>query len=155
MTFSTLVATDPDSVERTVIFRADERYSLGWQLIDNEESALPNAGKSIFLSAGQSITEINVSGSLLTVDGGDSADRQLFNDLHLLAKRTMGLRDGSSNYLKATLTLILNASPASQVIMSGWMTDFIADRDAVEGLVEVVLSFRFLMEDDPIITGLV
>ncbi len=155
MTFSTLVATDPDSNVRTVTFRADERYSGNWGLVDAEELALPNALEAKLISAGQSITSIDVSGSLLSVPGGDSADRQLWNDLHLLSKKTMGLRDGSNDYLKATLTLVLSASPASQLVLVGWIRDFVADRDAVEGLVEVKISFNFLVEGDPDISGLV
>lgn len=165
MTFSTLVVTDINSVVRTVTFRADERYSLNWGLIETEETARPNAetaepeaGKALLLSAGMSITSIDISGSFISISGGDSADRQLFNDLHLLAKDSMGLRQsgaGVQPYIKATLTLILNDSPASQVVLEGWIMDFIADRDAVEGLVEVKISFRFLIEDDPDISGLV
>lgn len=155
MTFSTLVATDPDSNVRTVTFRADERYSLNWGVVDADELALPDAGQSKFISAGQSITSLDVSGSFLSVSGGDSADRQLFSNLHLLAKKTMGLRDGSQDYLKATLTLVLNDSPASQVVGVGWIRDFVADRDAVEGLVEIKVTFNFLFEDDPDISGLV
>ncbi len=98
---------------------------------------------------------MDVSGSLITVPGGDSADRQLWNDLHLLAKKTMGLRDGSSNYLKADLTLVLNNNPASQIVVSGWIRDFVADRDAPEGLVEIQVTFNFLFEGDPDISGLV
>lgn len=155
MTFSKLVATDPDSVTRTVTFRADERYSLNWGVVDTDELALPDAGEAKFISAGQSITSLDVSGSLITIQGGDSADRQLWNDLHLLAKKTMGLRDGSQNYLKATLTLVLNDNPASQVVGIGWIRDFVADRDAPEGLVEVKVTFNFLFEGDPDISGLV
>ena len=67
----------------------------------------------------------------------------------------MGLRDVSQNYLKATLTLVLNDSPASQVVGVGWIRDFVADRDAVEGLVEIKVTFNFLFEGDPDISGLV
>ena len=161
MTFSTLVATDyfppddnPTQTERTVTFRADERYSLNWGLVDAEDIALPDGKNTFLISAGQSITSIDVSGSLITIGGG-SADKQLFNDLHLLSKRTMGLRDAVGEYLEATLTLILNNNPTSQVVMQGWIRDFVADRDAVEGLIEIKITFNFLLKDDPIITGLV
>lgn len=155
MTFSTLVATDPDAIERTVTFRADERYSLNWSLVDAEDIALPDAGDVFLISAGQSVSSTDVSGSLITVEGGDSADRQLWNDLHLLAKKTMGLRDGSSNYLEATLQLVLNDNPSSIINLIGWIRDFVADRDAVEGLVEVKVTFNFLIKGDPDISGLV
>lgn len=67
----------------------------------------------------------------------------------------MGLRDGSGNYLKGTLTLILDNNPASQVVGTGWIRDFVADRDAPEGLVEIKVTFNFLFEGDPDISGLV
>ncbi len=162
MTFSTLVATDyfppddePTSTTRTVTFRADERYSMNFGVVDADDLALPDGKDTIFISAGQSITSLDVSGSLISIPGGDSADRQLFNDLHLLAKRTMGLRDAAGEYIEATLTLVLNNNPASQVILQGWIRDFVADRDAPEGLVEVKITFNFLLKDDPDISGLV
>ena len=153
MTFSTLVVSLPSA--KTVTFRADERYSLNWGLVDAEDIALPDAGNVFLISAGQSVTSIDISGSLLSISGGDSADRQLFNDLHLLSKNSMGLRDSSDEYIEATLTLILNDNPASQVVMQGWIRDFVADRDAVEGLVEIKITFNFLIKDNPTITGLV
>lgn len=163
MTFSTLVATDyfppdddePTQTTRTVTFRADERYSLNWAVVDAEDLALPDGKETVFISAGQSITSIDVSGSLLSVSGGDSADRQLFNDLLLLSRRTMGLRDENDVYLEATLTLVLNDNPPSQVVIQGWIKDFIADRDAVEGLVEIKITFNFLVKNEADISGLV
>ena len=67
----------------------------------------------------------------------------------------MGLRDAADEYLEATLTLVLNNNPASQVVIQGWMRDFVADRDAPEGLVEIKITFNFLFKDDPDISGLV
>lgn len=153
MSFSTLVVSLPSP--KTVTFRADERYSLNWALADAEDIALPDAGDVFLISAGQSITSVDVSGSLISINGGDSADRQLWSDLHLLSKKSMGLRDGSGEYIEATLTLILSDSPASQVVLQGWIRDFVSDRDAPEGLVEIKITFNFLLKDDPDISGLV
>ena len=157
MTDSTLVATDFFSTEYTVVFRADERYSLSWLLLEigDGDLAYPissetKSGKATIVSAGQSLTSIDVSGSLLTVPGGDSADKQLFTTLLPLCKKTMGSRDGSNEYLLATLTLQL--SDTESVVITGWVKNFIADRDAPEGLVEIKITFNFLFDDDPIFT---
>ncbi len=123
-------------------------------MADTSEVALPDAKETFLIGAGQSITSLDISGSLISINGGDSADKQAF-DLLLLSKRTMGLRDASNEYIIATLTLVLNNNPSSKVIATGWIRNFIADRSAPEGLEEIKITFNFLFDKDPDISGLV
>ncbi len=138
-----MVVSFPSSI--TVTFRADDRYSLSWTLIDTEEMALPKGKDAIFITAGSSILQIDVNGSLLNDPTDGSAEKQLWDDLLTLSKKSMGQKSGG-NFVLATLTL---QTANGSVTGVGWIRNFLADADAPDTPVEVKISFNFMFKTDP------
>lgn len=95
---------------------------------------------------------MDVAGSLITsgadgeVDQNETADEQLFTRLLPLCRDSMGSKD-SGSLIKATLTLLL--ASGQSVVVTGWVRNFVADRDAPEGIIEIKISFNFLFDTVP------
>ena len=49
--------------------------------------------------------------------------------------------------IKATLTLVL--ASGQTLVATGWVRNFIADRDAPEGIAEIKITFNFLFDTNP------
>lgn len=129
----------------TLTFRGDKRYSLTWGLYRAVSLAYPG-GEGALGSGGHSMTEIDVSGILVTNMGGDgSADKQLHSILLPI------LRDTQRTKIPATVTLQLGNGP---VIYDGWIRNFLADRDAPEGEEIITITFNMLFRIPPDHSGL-
>ena len=107
--------------------------------------ALPKGGDSIFVTAGSSLTSIDVNGSLLNDPIDGSAEKQLWDDLLRLARDSMGQKENKL-FVTATLTLV---GANGSVTGVGWVRNFLADADAPDTPVEVKISFNFLFKTAP------
>lgn len=141
MPYSTLIAG-----AYTVTFRADDRYSTTWNMFKAVSVAYQD-GRGALGWGGYSLTELDLSGILITNLGGDgSADKQIFATLLPL------VRDAQRTELPAVCTLQLGNGT---VILTGWVRNFMVDRDAPEGEELVRVSFNMLLEEFPDHSGLV
>jgi len=131
MVDSTLVAGS-----KTVTFRAEDRYSLSRQLFKSKENAYPD-GEGVLGSGGHSMGKITISAHLITVSGGDSADKQLWDDLDEIVK------SNTDRATVATMTIIL---ATGNLVLTGWCTGFSADRDAPDGIAHVPFTLDFLIK---------
>lgn len=107
--------------------------------------ALPKGKDAIFITAGSSISQVDINGSLLNDPIDGSAEKQLWDALLTLARDSMGQKVGGE-WTLATLTL---QTANGSVTGTGWVRNFLGDADAPDTPVEVKISFNFLFKTAP------
>lgn len=167
MAFTRLTVTtrsgypNADAQAFTIYFRGDVRYTLNWDLTESEALALSRGQDIKFKTAGQSIMAVDVTAELINAISGDlspsadetvpggvtnpSAEAQLWDKWLLAMRGSMGSKSGGS-LIKGTLVLEVGNGT---ITMTGWVRNFLADRDAPEGLITIPVSFNFLLDTNP------
>jgi len=120
----------------TATFRADQRYSWQRSLFNHKEIGYPD-GRGQLGSGGHSMAHITINGEILSVSGGDSADKQLLDDFDEII---------ASNTTTDTIAIFNLVIATGTIILTGWCTGIAADRDAPSGIAHIPITVTFLVE---------
>ena len=135
MSTDTTIKYPADGSLVNITMEADERYSLNWGLFEHIELGKEGAVGALS-GLGKSMMHITVHGVLVSTDD-ESADKMLWSRLLLLG----------ANYTErdfvARLSLVLQTGT---LVLTGWMTGFVADREAPEGAVRIPCTIEFFIK---------
>lgn len=120
-----------------IVFGGDFGYTLSRGMFLSEERGLPN-GEGVLVSGGYSIGKISVVEGLIT-DEEITADEILWKEFdELLAQYT-----SSKQVSRIRLYLI---DTGGFVEADGWVTNYAATRDALDGHAAIKVTFDFLIK---------